>query len=270
MSSSGRLRQHDIRAVYSLMGEVTELGRDPHLWRSHVLNRLCRLTGARVGLTMELHNLLPNRNPIPIEPIDIGFAGPIERMSYVQYLTSDLRAVDPSNVALCTFRPHRRFLTVRRREMIEDGAWYQSPVTSEARRTSNVDDFLCSIYRLNHPGSTMGFILYRNWGERPFDERARKLARLFHTELLKKLVRQPAVAGPANLPPHLTQLLQCFLDGHNTKIAAEKLGLSVHTIKSYCKALYERVGVQSRGELLAYFLNRPGQRPIILPVGLNH
>ncbi|HEX4056090.1 MAG TPA: helix-turn-helix transcriptional regulator [Tepidisphaeraceae bacterium] len=269
MSRSKSLRLRDIRAVYTLLGEVTDIGTNPHAWRGHVLERLCQLTDGRVGITLELHNLLLNRSPMSIDPIDIGFGGPVERLVFVRYMASDARAVDPSTVALCTFQPQRRFLTVRRQEIVGNAQWYGSPMTSEARRSSNVDHFLCSIYRLNHSGSTTGFILYKSWGEEPFDDRSRNMVRLFHSELLKKVVRPSTAHGCADLPPHLIQLLQCLLAGCNSKTSADRLGLSINTVKSYTKNLYERVGVRSRGQLLAHYLNRPGQRPIILPPGLN-
>ena len=100
-------------AVYTLLGEVTDIGTNPHAWRGHVLERLCQLTDGRMGITLELHNLLLNRSPISIDPIDIGFGGPVERLVFVRYMASDARAVDPSTVAICTFQPQRRFLTVR-------------------------------------------------------------------------------------------------------------------------------------------------------------
>ena len=108
MAHSELLRQRDIRFAYELLGEVEELGGEPSIWRRHALTRLCERTGGRVGISLELNNFLPNTLPVSIDPVDIGFDGMNQRLLYVRYLQSNERAVDPSNLALTTVKPHRR------------------------------------------------------------------------------------------------------------------------------------------------------------------
>ena len=55
----------------------------------------------------------------------------------------------------------------------------------------------------------------------------------------------------SDLPPRLTQTLNELLSGASEKQIAVKLKLSPHTIHNYVKALHQRFGVSSRGELLA-------------------
>jgi hypothetical protein len=263
MSHSQRLRQSDIRAALNLLSEVEALGIDPRAWRTHLLQNMARLIGARVGIACDLHNFLLNKPPIPIDNIDVGFDGDGERMQYVRYIQSDNRAVDPSSVALCTAMPHRRFITFRREQLVEDKLWYAAPITSESRRASNVDSFVCSLYRMPEPGRVTGFILYRNWREKGFSERTHRLIRLSHAELLKKIAR----SNGDELPPYLRHFLQCYLSGRGDKDTADYLGLSLHTVKSYAKTLYAKLGVSSRSELMAHYLNRPHRRPILMPAG---
>jgi DNA-binding CsgD family transcriptional regulator len=49
-------------------------------------------------------------------------------------------------------------------------------------------------------------------------------------------------------------VLQRLLAGDAEKQAAQKLGLSRHTVHEYTKILYRIFGVNSRGELLAQFV----------------
>ena len=64
------------------------------------------------------------------------------------------------------------------------------------------------------------------------------------------LGRPPAPA----LPPRLERTLHGILRGHSEKQIARELAVSPHTVHSYMKDLHHRLGVTSRGELLARFL----------------
>lgn len=55
--------------------------------------------------------------------------------------------------------------------------------------------------------------------------------------------------------PRAKQTLELLLAGDSEKQIARKLSLSRHTIHVYVKALYRGLGVSSRGELLARFIN---------------
>ena len=61
----------------------------------------------------------------------------------------------------------------------------------------------------------------------------------------------------ALLPPRLRQTLDCLLDGDSEKQVAARLGLSRHTVHEYVKALYRRLGITTRAELMVRYLRRP-------------
>ena len=54
-----------------------------------------------------------------------------------------------------------------------------------------------------------------------------------------------------DLPPRLAQTLAELAAGSSEKQVSLKLGISRHTVHNYVKALHRRLGVSSRGELLA-------------------
>jgi DNA-binding NarL/FixJ family response regulator len=47
------------------------------------------------------------------------------------------------------------------------------------------------------------------------------------------------------------QITQLIAQGHGTPHIARRLHLSPHTVRDYVKAIFEKVGVSSRGELVA-------------------
>lgn len=76
--------------------------------------------------------------------------------------------------------------------------------------------------------------------------------------LLNEESPRPAsgAAHPAvlNLPPRQRELLQHLLAGDSEKEAAAKMRLSRNTIHNYVTALYRRLDVSSRAELMARFV----------------
>ena len=54
-----------------------------------------------------------------------------------------------------------------------------------------------------------------------------------------------------SLPPRLRETLQLLVEGFSEKQLADQMKLSPHTVHDYVKALYRRMGVQSRAELVA-------------------
>src|SRR5579859_6696531 len=156
-----------------------------------------------------------------------------------------------------------RFASMRRREMVDDTTWYAAPSVYEARRAGNVDDFVFSCVALA-PGLLHGFIVYRPWGEKPFDVRHRRLARFVHVVLLRAIkARTTDPAGSADLDdlsPRLRQTLELIVAGDAIKHIAMKLGISHHTVNDYIKVLYKRAGVSSRTELANKVRSRPAVR----------
>lgn len=60
------------------------------------------------------------------------------------------------------------------------------------------------------------------------------------------------------LPPRLARVAACLMRGDSDKEIATQLGLGFHTVRTYTKSLYRKVGVHSRGELVQKILEACG------------
>ena len=67
----------------------------------------------------------------------------------------------------------------------------------------------------------------------------------------------PPIPANLKLSPRMRQTLDRLLAGDSEKQIALKLGVSPHTIHVYVKSLYRGFEVNSRGELLARFVQMP-------------
>ncbi len=69
--------------------------------------------------------------------------------------------------------------------------------------------------------------------------------------MLGRQLRLPgSEANEPALPRQLQRVLSCLAHGDSEKQAADRLGLSVHTVNRHVHRLYGRFGVHSRGELM--------------------
>ena len=105
--------------------------------------------------------------------------------------------------------------------------------------------------------------LTRAVGDRPLERRDAKFIQLLQLELARHLGRSLATTRDpvARLSPRLRQTLDCLLDGDGEEQAALRLGISAATVREYVQALYRLFGVNTRPELMAYFLRRYRNRP---------
>jgi DNA-binding NarL/FixJ family response regulator len=77
-----------------------------------------------------------------------------------------------------------------------------------------------------------------NGGSPISPEVARRVIALFHTV-------SPPERVSYDLTPHEIRLLRLFVEGHNYKTAAAKLGVTVHTISFHLRSIYEKLQVHS-------------------------
>ena len=67
-----RLRLRDVRDVFRLLSEIRELANDPKVWRPHMVKRLCKVFGAEIVISSEVH-AQAMKKPGQTRIIDIGW-----------------------------------------------------------------------------------------------------------------------------------------------------------------------------------------------------
>ncbi|HEY7538855.1 MAG TPA: LuxR C-terminal-related transcriptional regulator [Methylomirabilota bacterium] len=260
MSKSDLLRVQDVRDAYRLVGDCRDLGADPALWQTRLLEGVCQLLGVPAATGGEGLWIRPHR---PVEVLSAFDAGLDSRGRefYIAFHRDLGPRNDPMFGALQGV-PGR--LVVRtRRQLVSDVAWYRAAAW-EYRHPIGIDDQLTSIYQISDDGAVSVIALHRATGEHGFSARAQRLMAFFHEEL-GRLIGRALVSvtepGPDKLAPRLRQTLACLLEGDSEKQVATRLGLSRATTHQYVTALYRHFMVRSRAQLLAHALRRSARSP---------
>ena len=237
-----------------LTHELRDLPRGSLAQRQHAIEGLCALVGAKVGMWLNL-TLTGDGHILIGSPIDLGWGTEGERRAFVSYLGAQPRSLDPSLPPLERLI-RNQVATASRHGVLPDRAWYGSDHVQEFRRPGGVDDFIYS-GRLQPDGVHVdGLSLHRPWGERPFSPREIGLVDAFQRESAWIVERPSPVPAAllAELPPRLREVLLGLTRGLGEKQLAAELKLSPHTVHDHVKALYRRLHVGSRGELLSLCL----------------
>jgi DNA-binding CsgD family transcriptional regulator len=258
--ASDRLRPGDWRAAFRLLGEVREQGEDTVVWVRHMLSSLGGLTGAKVGFCgVALYTGNARQRLVGIA--DVGWGCAAERSAYGEYKCR--RAAEGRE-------PFKRYTLPRWRSVFTVGGatlygrrgWPRESAADSLRRAADVGHLLYSSSPLPRASGTFGVTLMRPWRGRPFTERQRRVLHLFHEELSRLWqVTTELPPGTVRLTPRMKQTLDLLCAGAAEKEVAARLGLSRHTVHDYVKALHERFGAASRGELLAAAARRA--RPFV-------
>ena len=241
----------ELRQLLRLQGELRELPRGSEAQRRHLLERLCALVGAQVGIWVSISGIDSGRVAF-LDALDTGWEGAREREVFWRFCRakSDLND-DPSMRPLA--EKTQTFATVTRDQLVNDRVWYSAAHVQEERRAARVDSFIYATVRLSASDARC-ISLHRPWGAPAFVERERRLIDVFQREA--RFLHQAQAGIPetvlCELAPRLQDTLRALARGASEKQVAAELRLSPHTVHEYVKALYRHFGVSSRGELLAH------------------
>lgn len=258
-NGAARLRLSQARAIFRLVGEVREMGADPDVWRPHMVRSLRKLLDAQFVVSSEIHFRRPSKDG-PLRVTDIGWISDTEGAvckahhvreveSFDDFWVTPAQGTDAAGSGAVSVATERARMGEDANVDPEDLIPVKPTLNVRAGRS-----FILSQYALKHAGAVDQLGLHRAWGDEPFTPAQHRLVRMLHVELgrlwrrdaLRK-AKDPSIA----LPPRLCQTLDELMLGRSEKEIAARLELSRHTIHNYVKALHQRFGVSSRGELLA-------------------
>jgi DNA-binding CsgD family transcriptional regulator len=251
-----RLRLSEVRALYRLLVECRELGADAQLWRRNMLIQICQLTGSLVGICGDRRFTEMNWSASPVE---VGWSSTTSQLAFAQFMQGGGLEHTAAIVATRLARTRRLTMTMMRRELMEDEAWYRSGEFTNYHRPAGLDDQICSVAVVPQGGNLSIISLHRAIGHAAVQLHEVRLVDLLHQELRPMLGEALAMTGEpgvAELAPRLRQVLADLLDGLSEKQIAQKLKLRRPTVHQYVTALHQHFAVNSRGELMAHFLRR--------------
>ncbi len=262
MSKSQRVRAADQLAILRLVNECRDLGDDAAAWQARMsggLQQILKTIFGSVGITPTMLSFNKGGMEYWAEgSIGIGWPSEEVRDRWMRF------AKDPSQLAhhpdMVSFlsNPNETY-TATRTQLVHDHDWNRSQFVNEILRADGFDDAVVSRSPVNVIGGSYGIVVMRSVGDRPFEDYHQKLVEHLQLELAPHLGRtlllttQPNLVG---LSPRLRTVLNCLLEGESEKTTATRLGLQISTVHDYVKRLYLHFGVNSRAELLAYFLKR--------------
>jgi hypothetical protein len=251
-----KLKLKDLRQIFRLIGEVRELGADPSRWRPHMVRRLRKLLRAEIVISSEIFvRTSPNSAKCPgvvrIHDIGWGCDGGGDGDGDEVWRIQTERDEKPENYWLSVLAE-----TLSPPE--QKGEQTDLVAVKPTKPIYGGTSFILSQYPLPHLGAIDQLGLHRTrngpGGDEPFTDVDHRLVRLFHVELgrlWKKDALKKAKDPASELPPRLAQTLAALQSGSSEKQVSIQLGISPHTVHNYVKILHQRLGVSSRGELLA-------------------
>jgi DNA-binding CsgD family transcriptional regulator len=224
---------------------------------AHFIEGLRRLLGARTGLLLLDEDFRPGGRgrltPLGAAGVDDECGGAIGALArFGASFNPAIRRILDGGLCFRTSGP----VTHTRQELLADSDWERSTYFQDYLRPSALDHELYSGMDRGPGQPVLGMGFQRPPGDRPFDDRDRNLVQLAHLEIAELLAPTPAAELRAKLAPRAAETLDQLLTGASEKEAADRLGLSPHTVHQYVKAIYRAAGVSSRGELLAACLRR--------------
>jgi DNA-binding NarL/FixJ family response regulator len=101
--------------------------------------------------------------------------------------------------------------------------------------------------------------LKRAWGEPAFSAEERTIVDCIHRECGWVFASSKTALSADQWSPRERAVLDLLLTGATEKSAAASLGVSPHTVHDYVKAIYRKLGIGSRSELMTLALGRPSR-----------
>ena len=248
----------DIRGVFRLLNECCEMWADPEAWQAHLLTGVRRVLDGTIG---HLHIAQPQPGSDRPNAVPLAWSGehPRGRELYERSIAPDAEVDLPSFGEAIAPVFQGGALGITRRMSVPDELWYQSTFYREYVEPLGADEFATGI---SAAPAVRGLLFLG--GSRVHGADAiepvkaatlailtEELAALIGTRLA--LADQKSMAG---LSPRQRETLELLLDGLSEKQVAAEMGVKLSTAHTYVVQLHKHFDVQSRGELMSYFVRR--------------
>jgi DNA-binding CsgD family transcriptional regulator len=259
MGQSSQLRLRDVALAHRIVNECRDLWADPAAWRRHLVAGASQLTGMAVSHYSEFTTAGRHGKPRIFCNADVGWR---DTSAYMIYVAAS--AAHPNQFKF--FPGSERILprlaqkpvVASRADLCPDDPWYKSTIFNEFRRPAHLDDNVLSAIQRGPTEFAILDLSQDVADARPTQRTKRQLA-LLH-RLIEPLIGSELATehqrGIHGLSPQLRATLELLLGGDSEKMIAENLGVRRATAHEYIGKVYRHFNVQSRPELMAYFVHR--------------
>ncbi len=249
----------EIRAVFRLVNACCDCWDHPEEWQSILLDGVEKLTGFPfVGL--QLIRPVPDGHPSDLLPIAYqGWKTPEQERIYLSSMADENRVVLPNVNKALGPAMDQGSVAFSRPMIVPDDLWYQSDFYQRYVKHTGVDEWANSFRVAPQLDSIVMIGGNQKFGAPPIPMSTVKLLGILGEEITPLLGTRLSLRNQiskAGLTPRQRQTLDLLLKGLSEKQVAQKLGLSKATIHDYIVKLHKHFDVQSRGELLSYFIQR--------------
>lgn len=255
MSRSRMIRVEDAARLLRLAGELTEVKGDLSTRGGHLINRLCELLDAQVGVIAVIAPNPRKGPPVFLSGTEAGFLDETSQRLLRKYVQEvSVYSQDPLMTPINPLAeaPY----TISRQRSVPDREWYESPFVNEVKFRMKIDDAIYSDHPIPGRGISVGYGINRRKGDKPFGDREHNLMQLLNENLgwFFRQLAEDAKPDRPPLAPSLRRVLAELLRGCSEKQIARTLRLSPHTVHEHIKKLYRHFDVTSRPELMARFI----------------
>jgi len=263
MGKSQRIRLSDVRAVHALVEECLELWADPVEWRHHLTDGITRI--AQITLSSCEHRRLSPRDPqgLVVGRASRGWPDERTRREFHDALDGEPGSYGMPNFEIAVQHLiEKGKIVVWRGDVVDARDWHKSMFFQGVFEPAGVADGMVLLRWDPRPGHFMHISANRFRGDRKFQPRDRRILNYIHDEIMPLVGTRLALEGQRSmvgLTPRRREALDWLLAGLSEKEIATRMGISQATAHQYVGELYEHFDVNSRAELMAYFVHRrPG------------
>jgi DNA-binding CsgD family transcriptional regulator len=243
----------DVRQIVRLLGEVAVLETDLPGKRRFLMNALAKLVEADYWAWVHVRDQSGDGLPMGFMAISGGWDSESQQRRFAEATISPAAA--PLNASMrkgCDVH-----ITRLRKDVFSDEEWSRTDLAKRYFEPANIGEFLSSLYPLGNKVFS-SIALLRRAGRPAFSSHEVCIVHLIFGEidwLHREGTDVPAAEHVSELTTRQRQVLIQLLSGDGSKLIAQKLSLSIHTVNDHLKQIYQRFGVSGRGELLAQFLS---------------
>ncbi|QQL44274.1 helix-turn-helix transcriptional regulator [Sulfuriroseicoccus oceanibius] len=252
-----QLNENDIRSIVRLLGQVAVEGNCLREKRKLLMTGLISLIDADSWAWGVYANETPGELQQPSLLMYDGFTPDEFGAFAIAQNHPDMARLSAPFMEDCRQSDGR---VTRLRQQVDPENTFPNSEAYHLWRAANVDPLILSS-KLNRSGQRGVIGIYRKFGRPLFNERELRITHIVLTEvswLHEESCQKIPTEAVSCLSPRLNTIHNLLLAGQTRKQIAHELSISINTVHSYIKELYQRFEVHSQAELIRRFIQGDG------------